>query len=605
MQNFTHSFLENKVKIVHIFKLNNIAMRKTKLIHALMVLILSILLMACASEQNRRISVEEYRSKMKAGWLGQMAGVGQGAPTEFKFNGMIIPEDKTPKWDKKMINQHWQDDIYVEMTFLKTLEDYGFDVSIRQAGIDFANSEYQLWHANKYGRDNLRAGIAPPYSGHPKYNDHADDIDYQIEADYSGLIAPGMPQVVVDLGEKFGRLMNYGDGVYGGHFVGAMYSEAFFETDINKIIDAGLKVIPAESQYAEAIRDVIKWHKENPKDWQLTWQLIEDKYNLNPEYRKFSCSDARANFNIDAKINGAYIVMGLLYGEGDMDKTIVVSMRCGQDSDCNPSNAAGILATSMGMENLPEQYQTGIDETTRFSYTAYNFPSLIEVCELLAKQAVVRNGGIIEINAEGIEEFVIPIKETTIQPMVQSWEPEEIKGDVNFTKEEMEKITVKIRRADDLVNVWKVAGPFSKDGVEGLELFDVAFAPEKNISFSKWENMPIGVDGFEADYINLERYFKVQNSVAYLKTKVWIEEAQKVTFEIGSDDGVKVWVNNKLVHENNRERGHEQGQDKAKVELIKEWNVVMMKINQGVGGWGASLAISDLEQNLIKGLKYK
>ena len=78
--------------------------------------------------------------------------------------------------------------------FLRTLELYGMDVSIRQAGIDFANSGYPLWHANKAGRDNLRKGIAPPDSGHPKFNDHADDIDYQIEADYAGLIAPGRPR---------------------------------------------------------------------------------------------------------------------------------------------------------------------------------------------------------------------------------------------------------------------------------------------------------------------------------------------------------------------------------------------------------------------------
>ncbi|RLD59705.1 MAG: hypothetical protein DRI97_00420, partial [Bacteroidetes bacterium] len=102
-------------------------MSKTKIIQSLVALVVYILFTGCDSEQIRKISVEEYRSKMKAGWLGQMAGVGQGAPTEFKFNGKIIPEEKVPSWDKKMINQHWQDDIYVEMTFLKTLEDYGFD----------------------------------------------------------------------------------------------------------------------------------------------------------------------------------------------------------------------------------------------------------------------------------------------------------------------------------------------------------------------------------------------------------------------------------------------------------------------------------------------
>ena len=123
-----------------------------------------------------------------------------------------------------------------------------FDVSMKQAGIDFANSGYMLWHANRIGRENLLKGIAPPNSGHPNFSTHADDIDYQIEADFSGLIAPGLPNTVIDLGEKFGRLMNYGDGLYGGQFVGGLYAEAFFEDDPAKLVDAALKYIPEGSQ---------------------------------------------------------------------------------------------------------------------------------------------------------------------------------------------------------------------------------------------------------------------------------------------------------------------------------------------------------------------
>ena len=185
----------------------------------------------------RKISVAEYRDKMKAGWIGQIAGVCWGAPTEFRWADKTIPEGDMPTWRPEMINDAFgQDDLYVEMTFLKTLEDYGLDVSIRQAGIDFANSEYMLWHANNEGRKNLRRGIAPPNSSHPAFNKCADDIDYQIEADFSGLVSPGLPNNAVRMGETFGRLMNYGDGLYAGQFVGAMYSEAFFETDVEKII---------------------------------------------------------------------------------------------------------------------------------------------------------------------------------------------------------------------------------------------------------------------------------------------------------------------------------------------------------------------------------
>jgi DUF1680 family protein len=379
----------------------------------------------------RRLPVTEYIDKMKAGWIGQMAGVGWGAPTEFKFKGEIIPEDKVPAWTPQRINQYNQDDIYVEMTFLRTLEQYGWDVSIRQAGIDFANSGYRLWHANRCGRDALRKGIAPPDSGHPKFNKCADDIDYQIEADYAGLISPGMPNVGIALGEKFGRLMNYGDGVYGGQFVSGMYAEAFFETDIGKIVRAGLACIPKGSQYHECISDVLKWHAADPDDWQKTWKKIEAKYNKNPAYRRASCTD---RINIDAKINGAYIVMGLLYGNRDLDKTIVISMRCGQDSDCNPSNAGGILFTSIGFSKLPERFTSALDETPTFSHTPYTFPKLIDVCTTLVRQAVERSGGRIEKDV-----LIIPIVAPKPPKLEQCWEPGPV-ANSRFTEAEMARI---------------------------------------------------------------------------------------------------------------------------------------------------------------------
>ena len=395
--------------------------------------------MGLATGSVRSITVADYVDKMKAGWVGQMAGVGWGGPTEFKYKGKIIPEDKMPQWKPELINQFQQDDIYVEMTFMRTLELYGFDCSIRQAGIDFANSGYRLWHANRNGRDNLRKGIAPPDSGHPEFNTHADDIDYQIEADYAGLIAPGMPNVAIELGEKFGRLMNYGDGLYGGQFVGGMYAEAFFENDMVKIVQAGLKCVPKKSQFAECIRDVLAWYKENPDDWEKTWQLIEDKYQDNPDYRKFSCD--KGDFNIDAKINAAYIVMGLLYGEGDPDKTIIISTRCGQDSDCNPSNAGGILFTTIGFKNLPDKFKSALNPEGKFSHTPYSFPILVEVSKKLVRQAVKREGGRMLKNAQAQDAFIIPVRKPKPTKLEQCWEAGPV-ANSKFTEEEMAQIKV-------------------------------------------------------------------------------------------------------------------------------------------------------------------
>ncbi len=325
-----------------------------------------------------------------------------------------------------MINQFDQDDLYVEMTFLRTLEQHGLDVSSRQAGIDFANSRYPLWHANKAGRELLRKGIAPPDSGHPALNAHADDIDYQIEADFSGLIAPGLPSTVVALGETFGRLMNAGDGLYGGQFVGAMYADAFFEKDMTKIIQAGLAAIPSQSQYHECISDVLNWYNERPNDWQATWYKVNDKYHKNLQYRRFSCSKNETppyKFNIDAKLNGAYIVIGLLYGNGDPDRTIKIATRCGQDSDCNPANAAGILFTTIGYSRLPERFTSGLDTTTKFNSTPYTFPQLIAVCEQLADQAVRQAGGRIDRSADGHDTYMIPVQAPRTSALASCWNP--------------------------------------------------------------------------------------------------------------------------------------------------------------------------------------
>ncbi len=382
----------------------------------------------------RRIKVSDYVDKMKAGWIGQMTGVVMGAPTEFGWSGTIVPEEKVPKWQPGMINGAFgQDDLYVEMTFLRTLEQHGIDASIRQAGIDFANSRYSLWCANFAGRTNLRDGIAPPDSSHPQFNQRSNDIDYQIEADYSGLIAPGLPNVAVALGEKFGRLMNYGDGMYAGQFIGALYTEAFFETDPEKLCLAAVQAIPAESQYAEMVRDMVAWHRQQPDGWQKTWQLAVDKYQKDPAYQKAS------NGAIDCKINGACVVLGLLYGNRDPERTIEIALRGGYDSDCNPSSAAGVLFTTIGLAKLPERFGKELNREEKYAFTSYNFPELFGVCEKLARQFVVYAGGQV-VTENGQEVLMIPLQQPKPSPLELNWAPGPIAGS-RFTEAEAAQIT--------------------------------------------------------------------------------------------------------------------------------------------------------------------
>ncbi|MHC4249528.1 MAG: ADP-ribosylglycohydrolase family protein [Planctomycetota bacterium] len=519
---------------------------------------------------------------MKAGWIGQMAGVGWGAPTEFKFRGVIIPEERIPNWKPNMVNQFNQDDIYVEMTFLQTLEDYGLDVSIRQAGLDFAASEYRLWHANVAGRKNLRRGIAPPDSGHPELNKCADDIDYQIEADYSGLIAPGMPQIPVELGEKFGRLMNYGDGVYAGQFVGALYAEAFFETDIVKVVHGGLKSIPEKSQYAEMVRDLLAWYEEEPDDWQATWRRIEEKYHANPEYAHRKCSGhgGANHFSIDAKLNRAYILMGLLYGKGDIDRTIVIAMRCAQDSDCNPSNAAGVLCTTLGVSKLPEKFTSALNMRGKFSHTRYDFPGLVAVSKKLVRQAVARCGGRVDNDVTGEEVLVIPVKAVVPSELMQVRSPGPV-ANSRYTAEEKTAAAVGREWGEEdpiYITDWEILGPFQEVSAEGRAAFDSVLAAEvdgRRWSPLGWYKRSMRVTRFDLE----EQLGESSKCSAFVRTTIDSPAAQTVNLEMWCDDHVIARLNGEIV-------GSAGMKAKSVVARLKKGrNDLVLKLIEAGGGW--------------------
>lgn len=357
------------------------------------------LLAGCHNAREVRLDRETYEDKCRGAWAGQMIGVSYGAPTEFQYNGRII-EGPLPEWKPERIrNAIGQDDCYVEITWLEALEEYGLDITWEQAGLYFAKGEYDLAHANRYGRENIRHGIMPPMSGHPQYNRHADDIDFQIESDVLGIICPAMPRASNRLCHIFGHIMNYGDGVYGGMFVAGMYTAAFTESrDVRQVVEAGLACIPAESQYARCIADVIRWYDENPDDWKAAWRKIEDKWQDD-----IDCTPGNP-FNIDAKLNGAYVVVGLLYGEGDFGRTMEIATRCGQDSDCNPSTAAGVLGCMKGFSALDRhdaRYTAGLDAIAdeKFAHTRYSYNELIPACRRMAEKIIVANGGRIEQDA--------------------------------------------------------------------------------------------------------------------------------------------------------------------------------------------------------------
>ena len=412
------------------------------------------------------ISEDIVVDKLKGGWVGQMAGVTWGAPTEFRWQGSRMLDLSVPAWTPKKINAGFdQDDIYVEIAFLDAMKDHGVNCSWETLGDYFRDTDFQLWHANREGRDNLTRGIPSPDSGHYTHNLHCDDIDWQIESDFVGQMCPGQVNTAIEIAWRSGHVMNYGDGVYGGVFVAAMHAEAYTASSIDEIIEAGRQAVPEGSEYRQVIKDVIAW-KEQGKTWEQTWQLLQDKWGKDDR-----CPEgADTPFNIDAKLNGAYILIGLLYGGGDFEKSMQIAMQSGQDSDCNPSSVGGILGTYLGFSNIPDKWKSALDFTDHtFAYTDYTFDDAINVNLELAREVLQMSGGRISENT-----WHIPRQGAILPPILEQWpDPVNAKPNLNAWAEASEDHTVKFS-----------ASATDEDGIQAYQWFfgDLAYANGPSVS---------------------------------------------------------------------------------------------------------------------------
>lgn len=365
---------------------------------SLMGCILLILLLSVAAQTKTMVlSKASLKDKIRGGWAGQTIGVTFGGPYEFQFNGTFIGDYQPLKWYDGYLKHTMlhtpglYDDLYMDLTFVDVFEKYGLDAPVDSFANAFANAGYTLWHANQAGRYNILHGIKAPRSGQWKNNPHADCIDYQIESDFAGLMSPGMPNTASAISDKIGHIMNYGDGWYGGVYVGALYTLAFTSSDMNYIVKEALKTIPTQSEFYQCISDVIGWHKKYPADWKQTWLEVQKKWA-----NDIGCPEGVfVPFNIDAKVNAAYVVIGLLYGGNDFTKTLEITTRCGQDADCNPSTAGGILGTILGYDKIPAYWKMGLKEAENidFKYTTMSLETVYAVGLKHALLNIEKNGG--------------------------------------------------------------------------------------------------------------------------------------------------------------------------------------------------------------------
>jgi HEAT repeat protein len=172
------------------------------------------------------------------------------------------------------------------------------------------------------------------------------------------------------------------------------------------------------------------------------------------------------------------------------------------------------------------------------------------------------------------------------------------------TSSSAEEARKKVSRMAGYVTLWQVAGPYEQQGKNFSDLFDIPFAPESGDSRSvDWKSLPASANPAESWKMDLLQALGGQQRAAYARTWINSPKQQKVRLELGSDDGVKVWLNGLVIYSNNVSRALQPGSDIADITLNEGWNTLMLKVTQNTAGWEFCVRFAQASGEPVTGLR--
>ena len=307
---------------------------------------------------------DDYLERVYAGVLGKIIGVYLGRPFENWLTYDRITQTLGEVWyyvngrkDAPLHNRRLvvtDDDISGTFTFLRALPDYGNSSSLTPAQIGQTWLNYLvegraiLWWGGlgnstehtAYLR--LKSGVPAPGSGSMALNGPvvAEQIGAQIFIDGWALVAPGDPALAAGLAGRAASVSHDGEAVHAAQVIAAMEAQAFVERDVNKLLDCGLSFIPQDSVIARLIQDLRGW-QQTDGDWRKTRERIAANYGYD-----------RYGGSCHVVPNHALIILALLYGDSDFQKSLMIVNTCGWDTDCNSGNVGCLLGIKEGLAGI-------------------------------------------------------------------------------------------------------------------------------------------------------------------------------------------------------------------------------------------------------------
>ena len=302
------------------------------------------------------LSRDALLDKIHGGWLGKAIGGTLGAPYECNKDLRALTF-----YDPVPTGAVSNDDLDLQLMWLHALQVHGIHLTCTDLGDEWLQhmAQFAVWDEYGYAAHALRRGIRPPLSG--SYgNPFGDAMGSPIRSEIWAMICPGMPTLAAAYAWHDSVVDHGGESIACEGFLAAMEAAAFVVDDLDRLIDIGLRQVPDGTALAGAL-DLVRDSRRLGLPWQDARQRVLDRYDtFNPTF---------------APVNLAWVLIGLLWGEGDFADTLCTAVNCGWDTDCTGASVGAIMGILLGASGLPEEWLTPIGDDVVVGPYMLNLPA--------------------------------------------------------------------------------------------------------------------------------------------------------------------------------------------------------------------------------------
>ena len=249
------------------------------------------------------------------------------------------------------------DDTDYTIMGLDILETYGPDFTTSDVAQQWLTRlpYHSVFTAERVAYRNLVNGIVPPSTA-THHNPYREWIGAQIRADAWGYVAPGKPEAAAELAFRDAMLSHTKNGIYGEMLIAAMLAAAPVLDDVVEIVQLGLTEIPSRCRLAEAVQDVLDT-RGRCSDWREAWDILMKRYG---DY-----------YRVHTINNAIIVLLGLLYGGGEFERTICIAVMGGHDTDCNGATAGSIAGMMLGARQLPGKWIGPLNDSIKSALVGF------------------------------------------------------------------------------------------------------------------------------------------------------------------------------------------------------------------------------------------